>query len=213
MATTRTKAVVALGLLDLARQAAHAWSAREDARRRRLDVRAGVRADARRIVDGTRDRLPDHFALGIPPWRNDPTFADRARTWGPVAIIVALASAAVVFAARLVARQQPHDPDATTTDSKVVGAVRAGSAAIDAAVTKTVEHGSAVATGTAATVAAGSAAVKQAAVKEAKDQLDVHVLQPAKRKAVLYGSLGVVGITIYVVLIAAATYGLIALLS
>lgn len=213
MATTRTKAVVALGLLDLARQAAHAWSAREQARRNRLDLGAGIAADARRVAAGTRDRLPDHFVLGVPPWRNDPTLKDRARAWGPIAVIITLASAAVVIASRIVARQQPDDPDAVTTDSKVVGAVRAGSTAIDSAVTKVANGGTAVAATTAAGVAAGSAAVKQAAVKEAKDQVDTRVVQPVKKKAMLYGSLGVVGITVYVVLIAAATYGLIALLS
>lgn len=213
MATTRTKAVVALGLLDLARQAAHAWSAREVARRNRFDARAAVRGDTRRVIEGARRRLPDHLAVGIPPWRSDPTLATRARTWGPVALVVALASALVVLAARIVARRQPDDPDATTTDSKVIGAVRAGSAAIDAAVTKTVETGSAAATGTAATVAAGSAAVKQAAAKEAKDQLDVRVVQPAKHKAMLYGSLGIAGLTAWVVLVALLVYLVLAIVT
>jgi hypothetical protein len=212
MATTRTKAVVALGLLDLARQAAHAWNAREQAHRNRTALGAGFAADTRRVVADARDRAPE-LRWGMPPWRRQPTVADRARTWGPVGLVIALATAAVVIAARLVARQQPHDADATTTDSKVVGAVRAGSEAIDAAVTKVVDGGSAAATGTAATVAAGSAAAKQAAVKQAKDQLDERVVAPVKRKAMLYGSLGVAGITVYVVLIAAATYGIIALLS
>jgi hypothetical protein len=215
MATTRTKAVVALGLLDLTRQAAHAWNAHEQARRDRSKLGADLVSDARRLVVEARDHVPElpELRWGVPPWRRRTTLADRARTWAPTAAVVALASVAVIVAARIVARRQPHDPDAVTTDSKVVGAVVAGSEAIDAAVTKTVESGSAVAAGTAAGVAAGSAAVKQAAVKETKDQLDTRVVAPAKHKVKVYGSLGLGAITLYVVLVAAATVGLIALLS
>ena len=74
--------------------------------------------------------------------------------------------------------------------------------AIDAGVAKLVEGGSSVAVGTAGAVAAGSSAVKTAAVDRAKVEVDHRVVRPAKRKALLYGSIGAVGLTAYVILIA-----------
>ena len=213
MATSRTKAVVALGILDLARQAAHAWSAREDARRDRAALGTGIRRDARRLASGARDRLPARLEFGLPPWRRTPTLRERARTWTPVAVIVALASVAVVVASRVVARRQPGDADAATTDSKVVGAVRAGSKAIDRGVEQVVDDASVATVGTAAGVAAGSAAVKQAAVAKAKDELDERVVSPVKRKAITYGTLGFAGLTAWVVIVAVLVYLVLALVT
>jgi hypothetical protein len=208
MASTRTKAVVALGLLDLARQVARAWSAREQAHRNRTVTGASVKRDARRILESARDTAREHA-----PWHHEPTLRERARAWGPVALVISLASVAVVIASRMVARRQPHDVDAQTTDSKVVGAVRAGGAAIDSAVTKVVDNGSVAAVGAAAGVAAGSAAVRQAVAAEVKDQVDERVITPARQKAIRYGSLGLAGLTAWVVVVAVVVYLVLALIT
>lgn len=214
MAAAKTKAVVGLALLDITRQVVTAWSAKREAERERIGFGKGLRSDARQLARDARGKLPDHVAWSMPPWRNEPSFADRVRTWLPVAVVIAITSAVVVFVSRHVAHEDmERDPDAVTTDSRVVGAVRAGSKAIDAGTEKVVGGASVATVGGASALAAGGAAVQQATVKAAKDQLDERVVQPARRKAVLYGSLGVVGLTVYVVLVAAATYGLIALLS
>ena len=204
MASTKTKAMIGLGLLDIARQVAHAWSARQQAEQQRIGFGKGLREDAVQLARDTRDRLPDHVDWRhLPPWRNEPTRAQRARTWGPVAAVIALSSATVVVVAHLIARRDAEITlDSAASDSRMVGAIRAGSEAIDAGVTKVVQGGSAAATGTASAVAAGSSAVKTATVQRAKVELDSRVVRPAKKKAIVYGSLGVVGLTAYVVLIA-----------
>lgn len=204
MAAAKTKAVVALGLLDIARQVAHAWSAKREAERERLGFGAGVRADARQLARDARDRLPDRLEWGMPPWRREPTFGERVREWAPLAVVMALSTAAVILAARTIARTQPDGgPDAMATDSRMVGAVRAGSKAIDAGVGKVVEGSATAAVGTASAVAAGSAAIKQAAVKRAKDEVDERIVQPAKAKGIRYGSVALLGLTAYVVVVAA----------
>ena len=205
MATTKTKAVVALGMLDLARQVATAYSAKQQAQRDRLGFGSGLREDVVRLARDTRDRLPEPPALqwGLPPWHRRPTMTDHVRTWAPIAAIVTLASAAVIVAAHVVARRSPKDPDAVVTDSRVVGAVRAGSRAIDAGVTRVVEGGSSVAVGSAAAVAAGSSAIRTAAVERAREELDHRVIEPAKKKAITIGVAGVLALTLYVVVIAA----------
>jgi hypothetical protein len=199
---TKTKAVAGLAILDIARQIVTAWSAKRQAEREAFGFGHGLREDTRRALGRARDRAPE-LHWGMPPWRQPPTLADRIRTWGPVAIVIAASTAAVIVAARYVARQQPEaEPDETATDSKVVGAVRAGSRAIDAGVSKVVEGSNGAAVGTASAIAAGSSAVRHATVDRAKVEIDHRVVRPAKRKAVLYGSLGVAGLTAYVILIA-----------
>ena len=163
MASTKTKAVVALGALDIARQLAKAFAARQEAEREAMGFGAGFRHDAAQLAHGMRERLPDHLAWGVPPWRKEPTARERMLEWAPIAAVIAASAAAVVVSARWVAR---HEPDATTdsmlADSRVLGAVRAGSQAIDAGVTKLAEGGKGVAVGGASAIAAGSSAVKTA---------------------------------------------------
>ena len=201
---TKTKAVAGLALLDIARQLVTAWSAKREAERDRLSFGHGLREDTRRAVIRARNSAPE-LQWSLPPWRSKPSFADRMRTWGPVGLVIVLASTAVVLAARHVARQDPGvAPDDAATDSKVVGAVRAGSQAIDAGVAKVVEGGSTAAAGTASAIAAGSSAVRQATVQRAKVEVDHRVVRPAKKKAIVYGTLGAAGLTAYVIVIAVA---------
>lgn len=210
MATNaKTKIVVGLGVLDIARQVVSAWSAKQQAERDRIGFGAGLRSDLATFARDTReraqDRLPDHFEWGVPPWRREPTFADRLRTWGPIGVVIVLASAGVLFAARWVVQHEPDEDEAdAVTDSKVVGAIRAGSEAIDAGVHKVVDGGSAAAVGTASAVAAGSTAVKAAVIDRAKVEVDERVVAPAKKKAIKLGVVAILGLTAYVVLIAAA---------
>lgn len=172
MPNSKTKVAVALGLLDIARQVTHAWAARRTAEQQRLGFGQGLREDARQVARGAREHMP---------WGHTPTVAERARTWGPVAAVVALSSAAVIVVAHLISRRDPQlRPETVATDSRVKGAIVAGSHAIDA----------------------GSTAVRQAAVQRAKVELDHRVMQPARHKALVYGSLGVLGLTVYVIIVA-----------
>lgn len=214
-AGTKTKAIAALGALDIVRQVATAWSARERAQRERVRFGQGIRHDVRRLANEARERTPDlsgwEIERGWPPIQRRSTAATRVRTWGPVAVVVGIASAAIILAAHLVARR---DEDRTVpgsmTDSRVIGAVRAGSNAVDASVAKVVEGGAALATGTAAATAAGSTAIRAAAVKRARTEVDERVVEPAKRKAITFGALGFAALTAYVVVLAAAVQLLIA---
>jgi len=200
--STKTKAVIALGALDIARQLAKAFSARQEAERDALGFGAGFRKDAAQLKHRIEDRLPDHVQWGLPPWRSEPTPGERAMQWLPIAAVIAASAAAVVVSARWVAHHEPDaDSESMLAHSRVVGAVAAGSKAIDAGVSKLAEGSKGVAIGSASAIAAGSSAVKTAAVSRAKDELDARVVKPAKKKAVLYGSLGFVGITIYLVAI------------
>ncbi|MCW2925523.1 MAG: hypothetical protein JWM98_2927 [Thermoleophilia bacterium] len=212
-ASTKTKAMFALGALDIARQVTKAWSAKQEAERDKLGFGKGLREDVsqladntRRLARDTRDRLPDGFDWrSMPPWHRQPTRAERMKTWAPVAVVIALTSAVVVVVAHLIAREDDTlEPDKAVKDSRMTGAIKAGSEAIDAGVTKVVQGGSAAATGTASVLAAGSSAVKTATVQRAKVELDHRVVAPAKKKAVLYGTLGVIGLTVYVIIIAVA---------
>ncbi len=206
--STKTKAVAGLAVLDIARQVATAWSAKHQAEQQRIGFGHGLREDARQVLRETRDHFPtlpsrDQLQWEFPPVKRQPTFADRARTWGPVGLVIAASTAAIIFAARVIARREAErDPEEIAATTPVVGAVRAGSQAIDAGVTKLVEGGSGVAVGTASAIAAGSSAVRTATVDRTKVELDQRVVRPAKRKAVLYGSVGAVGLTMYVILIA-----------
>lgn len=204
MASTKTKAMFALGALDIARQITRAWSSRQQAEQQRAGFGAGIRADAAQLARDARGWLPHEIDWQrLPPWRHEPTRMERMRTWLPVAIIVMAASALVVVAAHLVTRRESQfDADVAVRDARTLGAVRAGGEAIDAGVAKVVSAGSAAAVGTASTLAAGSSAIKTAAIDHAKTELDERVVRPAKKKAVLFGSLGILGLTIYVVLIA-----------
>ncbi|MCW2956026.1 MAG: hypothetical protein JWO69_895 [Thermoleophilia bacterium] len=200
----KTRIAVGLGLLDIVRQASHAWSARQEAERERAAWGTGLRTDAARFAHDLRGRLHEH-PLDMLPWRDSrPTMGDRLRAYVPIVAIVFAATAAVVVTARWVARQE-HDieSDELATDSRVISAVRVGSQAIDAGVEKVVEGSKAGVVGAASTVAAGSSAVKQVAVHGAKEQLDERVVAPVKKKAIRYGVLGVLGLTIYVIVIAA----------
>ncbi len=203
--STKTKAVAGLAMLDIVRQVATAWSAKHQAEQQRIGFGHGLREDARQVLRDARDHVPSRSQLqwGFPPVRRQPTFADRMRTWGPVAVVVVASTAAVIIAARAIARRDAErEPDQLATATPVLGAVRAGSSAIDAGVAKVVEGGSNVATGTASAIAAGSSAVRTATVNRAKVEVDHRVVRPARRKAVLYGSIGAVGLTAYVILIA-----------
>lgn len=205
--STKTKAVAALGALDIVRQVATAWSARERAERERIGFGGGVRQDVRRLASEARQRAPDlsqwEFERGWPPVHRRP--AARVRTWAPIAVIVGLASVAIIVVAHLVARRdEDRTIEDTVTDSRVVGAVRAGSNAIDSGVAKVVDGGSAVATGAASATAAGSTAIKAATIKRAKVEVDERVVEPAKRKAITFGTIGLVALTAYVVVLAAA---------
>lgn len=202
MATAKTKVVVALGALDIARQLAKAFSARQEAERDALGFGAGFRQDAAQLRHRVGDKLPDHFQWGIPPWRSQPTAKDRALQWLPIAAVIAASAAAVVASARWVATHEPDaDSESVLANSRVVGAVTAGGKAIDAGVAKMAEGSKGVAVGGASAIAAGGAAVKTIAVSKAKDELDSRVIKPAKKKVVLYGTLGFIGLTIYLVAI------------
>jgi hypothetical protein len=206
VAATKTKAIMALGLLDIARQATQAWSAKQQAERDRIGFGKGLREDTRQVLRDARGRVPTapRVEWGMPPrLYRPPSLTDRLRAWGPIGLVVLASTAAVMYAAHVIAkRDQDLDPEQAATDSRMVGAVRAGSNAIDAGMAKVVEGGSAAAIGTASAVAAGSTAVRQATVKRAKVELDQRVVRPAKHKAIVYGSLGVVGLTVYVIIIA-----------
>ena len=204
----KTKAVAGLAMLDIARQVATAWSAKHQAEQQRIGFGHGLREDARQGLRDTREHLPtlpsrSDLQWAFPPIRRRPTFSDRLRTWGPVGAVVLVSTAAVLVGARIVARREAErDPEEVAAAPPVVGAVRAGSQAIDAGVAKLVEGGSGVAVGAASAIAAGSSAVKTAAVDRTKVELDQRVVAPAKKKAVLYGSIGAVGLTVYVIIIA-----------
>lgn len=203
--STRTKAVAGLAALDIARQVATAWSARHQAERERLGFGRGLREDARQVLRDAREHVPSRGQLhwGFPPVRRQPTLAEHMRTWGPVGVVVFASTVAVVIAARVIARRDvERSREAGATATPVVGAVRAGSQAIDAGVTKLVEGGSGAAVGTASAIAAGSSAVRSAAFDRAKVEVDHRVVRPAKRKAIAYGAVGAVGLTLYVILIA-----------
>ncbi|MCW2920146.1 MAG: hypothetical protein JWL76_20 [Thermoleophilia bacterium] len=206
--STKTKAVAGLAVLDIARQVATAWSAKQQAERQRIGFGHGLREDARQVLRETRDNFPtlpsrDQLQWGFPPIRRRPTVTDRLRTWGPIGIVVLAATAAVFAAARLISRREAErDPEDVASTAPVAGAVRAGSQAIDAGMAKVVSGGSGAATGTASAIAAGSSAVRTATVDRAKVELDQRVVAPAKKKAVFYGTVGAVALTIYVVLIA-----------
>ncbi|MCW2959942.1 MAG: hypothetical protein JWM90_329 [Thermoleophilia bacterium] len=201
----KTKIAIGLGLLDITRQAAHAFSAKQEADRNRLSWGAGFRSDAAQLAHDMRDRMPAH-PLDVLPWRSHtPTAADRMRTWAPVAVTVVAATAAVVVTARHIARQDPDvAPEDIATDTRMMSAARIGSKAIDAGVEKVVGGSRAGAVTAAAAVAAGSSAASQAAVQRAKVELDERVIAPVKKKAVLYGSLAAIGLTVYIVAIAVA---------
>ena len=203
--STKTKAVAGLAVLDIVRQVATAWSAKHQAEQQRIGFGHGLREDARQVLRDAREHVPSRSQLqwGFPPIRRRPTLADRIRTWGPVGVVVVASTAAVIVAARTIARRDAdREPDEVATATPVVGAVRAGSQAIDAGVSKLVDGGSSVAAGTASAIAASSSAVRTATVDRAKVEVDHRVVRPAKRKAVLYGSVGAVGLTAYVILIA-----------
>ncbi|MBC7462550.1 MAG: hypothetical protein H7287_14430, partial [Thermoleophilia bacterium] len=179
-----------------------AFSARQEAERDALGFGAGFRQDAAQLTHRVGDKLPDHLQWGIPPWRNEPTAKDRALHWLPIAAVIAASAAAVVASARWVAQHEPDaDSQTVLANSRVVGAVTSSGKAIDAGVTRMAAGASGVAVGGASAVAAGSSAVKAAAVTKAREELDTKVIKPAKQKVVLYGSLGLVGLTIYLVLI------------
>lgn len=201
----KTKIAIGLGVLDITRQAAHAWSAKQEAERNRVSWGTGFRSDAAQLAHDMRDRMPAH-PLDMLPWRSHtPTAADRLRTWAPVAATVIAATAAVVVTARHIARDNPDAaPEDMVTDSRMVSAARVGSQAIDAGVQKVVGGSKAGAVAAASAVAAGSAAVGQAGVQRARIELDERVIAPVKKKAVLYGTLGFLGLTIYVIAIAVA---------
>lgn len=206
--STKTKAVAGLAMLDIARQVATAWSAKHQAEQQRIGFGHGLREDARQVLRETREHFPtlpsrEDLRWAFPPVRRHPTFSDRLRTWGPVGAVVLASTAAVIIGARIVARREAErDPEVVVASTPVVGAVRAGSQAIDAGVSKLVEGGSGVAVGTASAIAAGSSAVRTAAVDRTKVEIDQRVVAPAKKKALVYGSIGAVGLTAYVVLIA-----------
>ncbi len=203
--STRTKAVAGLAMLDIARQVATAWSAKHQAEQQRIGFGHGLREDALQVLRDARDHVPSRSQLqwGFPPVRREPTFGERIRAWGPIGVIVFASTAAVIVGARIVARrEEQRPPDEVATTTPVVGAVRAGSQAIDSGVAKLVEGGSGVAVGTASAIAAGSSAVRTAAVDRTKVEIDQRVVRPAKKKAIVYGSLGAVGLTAYVILIA-----------
>ncbi|MEO6867342.1 MAG: hypothetical protein ABI200_04915 [Gaiellales bacterium] len=216
MASSKTKVVTTLALMDIARQVAQGWSAREQARQQRIGFGEGLRQDARQLARDARERLPSpsDFEWGMPPWHRKPTAADRVRTWAPVAVVAVAATGAVIVAAHVIARgDREFKPDEASSDSRMVGAIRAGSKAIDSGVTKVVEGGTAAAVGTASAVAAGSSAIRTAAVDTAKDAVQEKVVAPAKKKAITWSALGIVGLTVYVVLIATAVQLLIEWLS
>ncbi len=201
--STKTKAVAGLALLDIVRQVATAWSARERAREEAEQQRAVAR-----FASGVRSKMPDwsewELERGWPPIHRRSTAESRLRTWGPLALVIGAASAMIVVLAHvIVKREERAGMDADPADERaMVGAVRASARAIDAGVTKIAEGGTSAATGTAAAIAAGSSAVRTAAVARAKTELDERVIAPVRKKAVLYGVLGVLALTVYVALIA-----------
>jgi hypothetical protein len=206
--STKTKAVVGLAALDVIRQGVTAWSAREQARRDEIGFGQGLRRDVRRLASDARGHAPDlgrwELEWGLPPIRRRSTRVEQARAWVPIVAVIAAATAALLAVAHVVSRRdEDRDPEEVASDPLVVSAVRAGSTAIDAGVTKVVEGGTGVAVGAASTVAAGSTAIKAAAVDTAKTELDERVVQPVKKKATIYGSLGLLGLTVYIIVIAA----------
>ncbi len=206
--STKTKAVAGLAALDIVRQLATAWAAREKAERARTGFGEGLTHDARQLARDAREHLPDlsrwELERGWPPIHHRSSAAARVRSWWPIAAIIAVASAAVVAVAHVIASRadDPTEPTANATDSRMVGAVRAGSKAIDAGVMKVVDGGSSAATGTAAAVAAGSSAIRTATVDRAKVELEERVVEPAKKKAIVYGAVGFTALTLYVIVIA-----------
>jgi hypothetical protein len=202
MASTKTKAVVALGALDIARQLAKGFAARQEAERDALGFGAGLREDTKRLTHDVRDRLPDHFRWGVPPWRSEPTPRERAMQWLPLAAVAAASAAALVASARWVTR---HEPDAASdsvlANSRVVGAVQAGSHAIDAGAAKVAAGSRGIAVGGASAIAATTSVAATAVTAKAKGELRERVVKPVTKQVVLYGSLGLLGLTIYLVLI------------
>jgi hypothetical protein len=205
--SSRTKVVASLAVLDLARQVASAWAARERARREQVGFGAGLRADTRRLAQDARHHVSDELSRweverGWPPIHRRARASDRARAWVPVAAIVVLGGVAVAVVAHVLVGREEHGEVDPEHDGRVAGAVRASAHAIDAGVSKVVEGGSGAAAGTAAAIAAGSSAVRAATVERARSELDARVVAPARRKAIVYGSLGVVALTVYVIVIA-----------
>lgn len=204
--STKTKAVAGLAVLDIVRQVVTAWSAKHQAEQQRIGFGAGVREDARSVWRDARDYAREHMPeprWGLPPWRREPTLGDKLRAWGPIGIVILASTATIIAAARYLARRdEARSPEDAATDSAVVGAVRAGSRAIDAGVTKVVEGGTGAAVGTASAIAAGSSAIRTATIDRARSEIDTRVVRPTRRKAIYYGSLGVVGLTAYVILVA-----------
>ena len=206
--STKTKAVAGLAALDIVRQVVTAWAAREKAERDRIGFGQGIARDARQLARDARGHMPDlsrwELERGWPPLHHRSSAAERARAWWPIAAILVLTSAAVAFLAHRIASEtrDETEPDPKATDSRMVGAVRAGSKAIDAGVMKVVDGGSSAATGTVAAVAAGSSAIRTATVDRAKVELEERVVEPAKKKAIVYGALGFTALTIYVIVIA-----------
>jgi hypothetical protein len=205
----KTKAVAGLAVLDIVRQVVTAWAARRRAEREQLGLGQGIGQDVRRLAHRVGERTPDltqwEFERSWPPVHRRATAAMRLRAWAPVFAIITIAGAAIIAAARHVSHLEPEQQlDETIGDSRVAGAIRSGSHAIDAGVQRVVEGGSHAAVGTAAAVAAGSSAVRTAAVDRARAQVDERVVAPAKRKVTVYGVIGVVALTAYVILIATA---------
>jgi hypothetical protein len=202
--STKTKALAGLAALDLARQVATAWAARErarDAGSRRL------RGDVARLARDVRRELPEvprwQLERGWPPITRRSTTADAVRSWAPVGLLVVASVAGVVATARVIARREPEGDAAIADAPPVAAAVRSGAQAIDAGVQKVAEGGSSLASGTAGVVAAGSSAVRSATIDQAKNELDERVVQPAKRRAVTIGAVGIAALTAYVIIVAA----------
>lgn len=80
----------------------------------------------------------------------------------------------------------------------------AGGAAIDAGATKLAASGSRAAAGTSALAGASKQAVKDHVVDEVRHQVDERVVQPVKKKAITFGLLGFIGLTVWVAVIAVA---------
>ncbi len=93
--------------------------------------------------------------------------------------------------------RQFHDD----ADAFAKQAAKAGTAALQSGAHALAEGRSTVAVGTAAVAGAGKRVVQEKVVDEAKHQLDEKVVQPARKKAIFYGTLAFIALTIWVALI------------
>jgi hypothetical protein len=238
MPKSTNKAIIAIGLLDLARHAARAMSASAEARRN--ESRRVVGVDWRRLAPSRMPdvraartavvkRVPDQVAGRDLPWRRSRTrrAIDHVPMLGAVVSMLVVTIAAVAYAMQrhasttplpheqvdasgtLVAPPPPRvledaddDEHAARVERATHRVANAAGAAIESGIAKVADGGTKAAAGAAAATGAGAQAAKDQVVATARDQLDERVVQPVKRKAITYGTLGFIALTVWVALVA-----------